>query len=200
MKKIKLFILFCFLSFLIISAFISCNAIEGDTRSASTLIIKLISDPDDTGKTVINSDVCVLDSETGQCTIYEDLASVEIQNMPLNPGTSGDDLSYYYDVTLKKYKVEFTRPDGKNTEGINVPHSFVGSINVTIPINSSVSFSFVIVPVRVKLEPPLTRLVGGEGEQVIETIANITFYGEDNAGNQMEVKGNIDVYFADWAD
>ncbi len=196
MKKIKIILLFVVLGSMILFYFNSCNAIENKTRSGSTLILDNLLDSEGT-KTVIDSDVCILNKETSSCSVQEDLATAEVRNVPLNPDA---DSSYYGDVIIKRYRVSFTRHDGKNKEGVDVPYTFVEDINVSVKVNTATKFSFVIVPVRAKLEPPLIRLVGGGNEDVIQTTAHVTFYAEDMAGHQMEIEGNIDVYFADWAD
>jgi len=40
----------------------------------------------------------------------------------------------------------------------------------------------------------------GGGALIISTIAEVTFYGHDQVGNQVSVTGTISVNFADWAD
>ncbi len=196
MKKIKIILLFILLGGMVLFYFTSCNAIENKTRSGSTLILDSLLDSKGE-KTVIDSDVCILDEKTNTCSFQEDLATATVRNVPLNPDA---DTSYYGDVIIKRYRVSFTRHDGKNKEGVDVPYTFVEDINVSVKINGTTKFSFVIVPVRAKLEPPLIRLVGLSNESVIQTTAHVTFYAEDMAGHQMELNGNIDVYFADWAD
>ncbi len=59
---------------------------------------------------------------------------------------------------------------------------------------------FALVPVQRKLEAPLLALRNHGGAMAIMTIANVTFYGYDQAGNAVSVTGSISVNFADWAD
>jgi hypothetical protein len=196
-KNIKLIVFFIFVVGVSSFIFTSCNVLENKTQSGSTLILDSIQSSKNS-KEVIDSDVCILvDKSTNKCSLFEDLAKATVRNVPLNPKAK---TSYYGDVIIKKYRVSFTRHDGKNTEGVDVPYTFVENLNVSIKIKGTTTFSFVIVPIRAKMEPPLTRLVNIENEKVIQTTANITFYAEDMAGHQMELKGSIDVYFANWAD
>ena len=51
-----------------------------------------------------------------------------------------------------------------------------------------------------KLEAPLLALRDLGGRIEIATIADITFYGRDLAGNEVAVTGSISVNFADFAD
>ena len=51
-----------------------------------------------------------------------------------------------------------------------------------------------------KLEPPLISLRGLGGQIIINTIAEITFYGTDQTGAEVSALGTIGINFADWAD
>ncbi len=51
-----------------------------------------------------------------------------------------------------------------------------------------------------KLEQPLRSLANFGGRLFISTIAEITFYGADQVGNDVQVKGTISVSFSDYAD
>jgi hypothetical protein len=101
-------------------------------------------------------------------------------------------------ITLSRYRVTFTRADGRNTPGVDVPYGFDGAISQTI--SGSGTVSFVIVRATSKSEAPLVALVGNGGAQYIATIAHVTFYGTDAAGNTVSVSGQISVSFADWGD
>ena len=50
---------------------------------------------------------------------------------------------------------------------------------------------------QAKLEQPLRSLAGFGGRIFISTIAEITFYGSDLAGNDMQATGTISVSFGD---
>ncbi len=47
---------------------------------------------------------------------------------------------------------------------------------------------------------PLLPLAGVGGAKTISTIAEVTFYGTDQAGHEVTVTGQIGVNFADWGD
>jgi hypothetical protein len=59
---------------------------------------------------------------------------------------------------------------------------------------------FEIVRHQAKLEPPLRSLAGFGGRLFISTLADVTFYGQDLAGNEIQVTGTMNVSFADYAD
>jgi hypothetical protein len=102
-------------------------------------------------------------------------------------------------ITVNRYHVDFVRSDGRNTPGVDVPYSVDGAVTGTIN-TSATSLVFSIVPVQRKLEAPLLALRNQGGAIAIMTIANVTFYGYDQAGNAVSVTGSISVNFADWVD
>ena len=59
---------------------------------------------------------------------------------------------------------------------------------------------FTLVRVQAKQEAPLKALVGNGGAIAISTIAEVTFYGTDQAGRPVSVTGQISVDFNDWGD
>jgi len=103
-------------------------------------------------------------------------------------------------VTLTRYHVDFRRTDGRNTPGVDVPFGFDGGLGVTIQPGGTAAVSISLVRHQAKLEPPLKNLAGGGGQVFISTIAEVTFYGRDQNGNEVAVTGRIDVQFADFAD
>lgn len=101
-------------------------------------------------------------------------------------------------ITVNRYHVDFVRSDGRATPGVDVPYSFDGAFTATV--SGPVTVPFVLVRVQAKLEAPLMGLRNLSSAIVISTIARVTFYGQDQAGNPVSVTGQISVNFADWAD
>ena len=102
-------------------------------------------------------------------------------------------------ITATRYHVQFVRSDGRNTPGVDVPYAFDGAATITVNGGGGQA-TFVLVRAQSKLEAPLKNLRGLGGAIVISTLAQVTFYGQDQAGNAVSVTGNISVNFADWAD
>jgi hypothetical protein len=102
-------------------------------------------------------------------------------------------------ITITRYRVSYKRSDGRNTPGVDVPYAFDGAGTVTVT-DKDAELAFVLVRVQAKLEPPLRSLRELGGSMAISTIADITFYGRDQAGNEVSATGSISVNFADWAD
>ncbi len=149
------------------------------------------------------SDVQVLVDETVNGvtrkvpTIFNDTLTASIRANEKNPSATATPIN---SVTLTRYHVDFRRADGRNTPGVDVPFSFDGGLGVNIGPGSIVQVGIEIVRHQAKLEPPLRNLSGGGGQMFISTIAEVTFYGRDQNGNEVTVTGRIDVQFGDFAD
>lgn len=187
----------------------SCGDVVRTGRSPGFIIINSIeaasgATPAAFG-TILFSDVETLVSRTigGQQvrvpTVFSDPArasfSVAMRD-PTNPNAPTPINS----ITLTRYRVQFIRADGRNTPGVDVPHGFDGAFTVTIPANGDASAGFDIVRHTMKQEPPLANLRGSGGLNQIATIALITFYGQDQAGNEVSAAGQMTVHFADFGD
>jgi len=185
----------------------SCGTVVRQGRGASYLIIDMLSaasgaTPGEFGN-VLQSDVITNVTVPGggvAPTILEDngqalfrLALKDI-GTPSGPTTNNE-------ITITSYRVTFTRADGRNTPGVDVPYPFDGATTATVKVGGvQTTLQFVIVRAQAKLEAPLAALRGMGGAVIISTIAEVTFYGHDQVGNQVNVTGTISVNFADWAD
>jgi hypothetical protein len=101
-------------------------------------------------------------------------------------------------VTITRYHVSFRRADGRNTAGVDVPYGFDGATTGTISANGTLTIGFALVRNTAKQESPLVQLISSPN--VISAIADVTFYGHDQVGNQMNQTGSIDVAFANFGD
>ena len=134
-------------------------------------------------------------------SVFEDLGQVTLRISMKDPGTTDAPTtpSPTNEITVDRYHVAYVRADGRITQGVDVPYAFDGATTGTITASGS-TLTFVLVRAQAKLEAPLMALAGGGGSVVISTIAQVTFYGRDQAGNDASVTGQISVNFADWAD
>jgi len=183
----------------ILSAFLalySCNPIEDDSRSASMLLVDNVLGTDAEGKSgnFLQSDV-VLSSGS----IRSDSATATLRAETLDPdpllGTSP-----YNDIVVTRYLVSYTRTDGRNSPGIDVPYPFEGSMSTVVKAGSTASVSFVIVREVAKLEPPLIRLIDLGAEVVLACTAKVEFYGHDTTNRTVKATGYLTIYFANYAD
>ncbi len=185
------------LSILFLLIFNSCNVLENKTRSASVLVIESvvgISMPKKTEDTsALESDV-VINPPSGKCYyVIGDLAKVTFTAKLLSPTRTP---TFYNDIRVYRYRVRYIRTDGRNVEGVDVPYSYEGAMDVYVPVNGTVSWSFDIVRTTAKEESPLIELANTNN--AIEAIAIIDFYGEDMAGNKVTASGRLSVHFRDW--
>jgi hypothetical protein len=101
-------------------------------------------------------------------------------------------------VTLNRYHVEYRRSDGRNTQGVDIPYAFDSAFTVTVSAVGTTSATFDLVRHNAKQERPLVSLVcTASCPPMISTIADVTFYGRDQAGNDVSVTGSIGVTFGD---
>jgi len=131
--------------------------------------------------------------------VYNDLGQVRMRVLLKNP-TTPTGPSSLNSITVNRYHVEYRRSDGRNTPGVDVPYGFDGGATFTVQGDAPTTFAFDVVRNQAKLEPPLKTLVGAGGSVFVSTIAEITFYGRDQAGNEVQVSGTLQVNFGDWAD
>jgi hypothetical protein len=177
----------------------SCNPIEDDSRSDSVLLVVSITgtDLEDNDVDYLQSDVVMIDKDTGNATVAADDATVMLSAESLAPepwlGTS-----YFSDIFVTHYVVTYSRSDGKSQEGVDVPYSFDGSFTARVQIGSSTEINFIVVRAVSKLEPPLINLTAGRGEGELKTTARIDFYGNDTIGNKVKATGYLTIFFANY--
>jgi hypothetical protein len=135
----------------------------------------------------------------GVPTIFSDLGRVEFRVAAKNPGGLTEP-STLNAVTLSQYRVVFRRSDGRNTQGVDIPYAFDGGLTFTVPAAGTATGTFAIVRHQAKAEPPLSNMAGNGGAQLISTVAEITFYGRDQAGNDVVASGTMSVNFGDFGD
>lgn len=132
-------------------------------------------------------------TDSGQATFVLSMKDVGQQGNPTAPEPNNA-------VTLNRYHVEDERTDGRNAPGVDVPYPFDGGMTITVSGNDAATGAFEMVRLQAKKEAPLIQLAGDGGAIAINTIAHVTFYGKDVAGNDIQATGTISVNFADWGD
>jgi len=144
--------------------------------------------------TSLNSDVITLvPALTGPPTIFGDSGQASFKLQMKDTLNAPTDVN---SITLTQYHVKYIRSDGRNTQGVDVPFEFDGGMSFTVAGSGSVGFT--LVRNQAKTEAPLAALVTNAA--VISTVAEVTFYGHDQAGRSVTVTGRIDVNFANWGD
>jgi hypothetical protein len=175
----------------------SCNPVENKSESASMLIIDGIQGKDikGTAANYLQSDVY----KEKSFTVTADVASATLRTQTLDPkpmmGTSS-----YNDILVTRYTVSYSRTDGKNVPGVDVPYPFEGSLSALVKVSSTATVSFIVVREVAKLEPPLIGLANGAAEGVLQVTAQIDFYGHDMTNHNVKATGYLAIYFAQYAD
>jgi hypothetical protein len=190
----------------------ACGEVARTGRSPGYLVLDRLegasgAKPDEF-TTFLSSDVLTLVRKTVEGrevrvpTVFVDPGRVTLRVGLKNPGPSVSPTSPgpLNAITLTRFRVVYKRTDGRNTQGVDVPYAFDGGMTMTIPEDQSAVGFFELVRVIAKEEKPLNRLVANGGVEVFSTIADVTFYGRDQAGNEVSVTGSITVTFADFGD
>ena len=129
-------------------------------------------------------------------TIFNDVGSATILVDLKNPSIT--EPSTVNQVTFTRYRVEYIRADGRNHPGVDVPYPFDSAVTVTSGPGASGTAGFELVRHTAKTEAPLVALANNL--QFITTIARVTFYGRDHAGNDVTAVGQIGITFGNFGD
>jgi hypothetical protein len=181
-------------------ALVACNPIENETTSASMLIVDTILAEDMEGNlgNYLESDVLFEDPDEGITTIYADPGVATLTVRLLDPASLTGP-SHLNSVVIERYQVSYSRTDGRNTEGVDVPYAFEGGLTQTIGVDNSLDVSFTAVRAAAKAEPPLVDLHQGRDLGVITCIAKVVFYGKDLTGRVVKATGYLTIHFANYA-
>jgi hypothetical protein len=133
-------------------------------------------------------------------TIFSDLGRVRASLVLKDPGQPGvsNIPSPINQVTFTRYHVDYVRADGRNRPGVDVPFAFDGGLTFSVPKEGNSEAVFELVRHVAKTEAPLGTL--RNSDVVITTIAEITFFGHDQAGNAIRATGSITVAFGNFGD
>lgn len=189
----------------------SCGDVVRDGRSPVFLVIESLTATrgaasGGTASGFLMSDVLTYVTSPAPCsatspcpTIFNDTGSVSLKLSLKNiTGGLATSPSSNNEVTINRYRVDFRRADGRNTPGVDVPYGFDGGVTGTIIATGSLGLGFELVRHVAKQESPLVQLVNSPN--FISTIAEITFYGRDQVGNDISATGSITVDFGNFGD
>ncbi len=169
----------------LVAATVSCGDVVRQGSSPVFLVIDSLT------PTTLNSDVVTNGTASGDIgTVGLRLTLKDIgATSALSPTTNNE-------VTINRIHVEYTRADGHNTQGVDVPYAFDGAATATIAASGTVSLVFEVVRKVAKQESPLANL--RTSPNVITTITKVTFYGTDRTGNAISVTGQMQINFGDF--
>ena len=187
-----------------------CGDVVRQGRAPVQLVIMALTAasgaaPDDFGGTLRSDVVTVVEQtvngqQTEAPTTFNDQGEVTLALILKDPGQPGAPATptAINQVTVTRYRVVYRRTDGRNTPGLDVPFPFDSGVTFTVPAEGSVSAGFQIVRHSAKQEAPLAALVFNP--DIISTIAEVTFFGRDQAGNDVSATGSIGIDFGNFGD
>ena len=176
----------------LIAASSACGEFTREGRSPVVLVVDSLFVNDDQG--TLNSDVLTKGST------LNDMAEVQMRVILKDPGAPGVTVNptLLNAVTITRYRVEYRRTDGRSVQGVDVPYAFDSAMTITVPSDGTGTTTFQLVRHSAKEESPLRAL--SSNFDIISTIATVTFYGHDQAGNDISATALIGIDFADFAD
>jgi hypothetical protein len=191
-------------------ALASCTP-DWATQNSTPFILEIANVTDGAGQLPILSDV----SDEG--AIINDQALVTVNAFRKN-NTTLMATSPVEHIYLERYEVRYFRTDGRNTEGVDVPHRItgpLGNLRFHTPGPTGEGEVEQIVPITIvrhqaKLEPPLLNLrsflssdAGApnlSGAGVLTTVAEITIHGRTVQGGGLVAVGRAQVTFANFGE
>jgi hypothetical protein len=187
----------------------ACTEVEDNSESASLLTVSdVIGNPGGEGEddgVPLLSDTCDNPSDEPQdpafCSVFNDNASITFENdfLQIGPGAGVGGPSFLNDILVTQYRVDYIRPNNRNTPGIDVPFGIDGTMNIRVPVNGSAETTILVVRHVAKREPPLSALAL-EGEGVLTANAQMRFFGRDIAGRTVTTTGFLEIHFANFGE
>ena len=177
------------------SSFMVIDSLLG-IRGAATLGTPSATLTSDVITNVISPSPC---SATAPCpTVFADLGTAQIRVVMKDAGSESPTTATPINaITITRYHVRYIRSDGRNTPGVDVPFEFDGTVTATASTTPA-SVGFSLVRVQAKQEAPLVLLINSS--TVFTLLAQVTFYGADQAGNVSSVTGSIDINVGNFGD
>jgi hypothetical protein len=189
----------------LVAAGVSCGDVVRQGSSPVFLAIDLLQGvsgaPPSTASSTLSSDVITNRISPAPCTVDLPCPTIfgdggtatlraPLKDIGLAPTSNND-------VTINRVRVEYTRADGRNTQGVDVPFAFDTSVTGTIQAGGTLTLGFVLVREGAKEEAPLAQLRAGG---FISATATVTFFGVDRVGNAIQVTGRIQIDFRNFVD
>jgi hypothetical protein len=201
-----------FVTLVVCAGFASaCGEVARQGQSPVQVVVNSLqaasgAQPEDISGT-LRSDVITMVTTPPPCaaatpcaTTFDDMAEVTMSLTLKDPGTplSPSSPSALNQVTFSRYRVVYRRSDGRNTPGVDVPQPIDSALTFTVPNSGLITANFEIVRHTAKHEAPLAALAFNP--TIIATMAEISFYGRDQAGHDVQASANIGINFGNFGD
>jgi hypothetical protein len=196
----------------IVAASTSCGDVVRNSRAPAYLIINSLTGARGnttigTFTTTVISDVITNVITPAPCaadnpcpTIFGDPGQVALSLALKDAGTvtNATSPSAANAITITRYHVSYRRADGRNTQGVDVPYGFDGAATATVAGSAPTTFGFQLVRLAAKQETPLVQLKFNS--VFLTVLADVTFYGHDQVGNEVSIMGTIQIDFGNFGD
>jgi hypothetical protein len=195
-------------SALLAGAVVSCGDVARQGQGPVFLVVNLLQAKRGGGPSAalgnpLLSDVITNVTTPAPCTpaspcptIFNDLGEVTLAVTLKN--VLGTAPTTNNSVTIRRIHVSYRRADGRNIPGADVPFPFDSAATITIPGGGTGTLGFEIVRHVAKEESPLAQLASSP--VIITTIADVTFYGTDQVGNDINVTASMQIDFGNFGD
>jgi hypothetical protein len=194
-----------FASIVLVAATSACGDVIRDGRSPVYLVVNSVeAAPGHAPATFfsnLNSDVIRRVTTPSPCTetapclvVFNDLGRAKVSLASKDYLVAPTSNNF---VTINRYHINYRRADGRNTPGVDVPFAYDGATTVTVT-GDEATVGFEIVRIAAKKESPLAQLV--TNLNYITMIADVTFYGKDQVGNDVDAQGSISIVFGNFGD
>jgi hypothetical protein len=187
----------------VLAGSVSCGDVVRMGKSPSLIVVDQMqaasgAQPGNLGGFLLSDVQTIVDDNP---VIFNDIGQVTMHIIPKDVGTGQNSLAPtpWNSVTINRYRISYIRADGRNTLGVDVPFPIEGAVTATVTATPT-TVPFEIVRHQQKLDQPLRSLASFGGRLFISTIAEVTFYGADQVGNEVQAKATINVSFSDYAD
>jgi hypothetical protein len=173
----------------------SCTAGHA-TQDNAPVILRIVSI---NGGGPLISDV----SEAGVVTA--NIVEVTVAVRAKNPGVVTPQVNMA--VFMQRYEVVYTRSDGRNVPGVDVPFAISGPLSGVVDVADSgqtLALPVEVVRIQQKLEPPLRNLRGpvpdslGGSAIALTVVATVTVYGSTTVGQVVSDTAQLQIDFADF--
>ena len=166
-----------------------CSPVANDNESAVTLHANFGKGPGQVGIVGVTSDV-VDDVGASQFDSYD----LFVASVAKNPNAILSDL---YVVEYKGYAVSFSRPDGRNEPGVDVPFGFTRAIGGSIEPGGVSELNIIFITPEMKVAPPLRNLFFSANQRIYATL-HVTIFGRDRVENDVAASAALPITFADF--
>lgn len=183
---------------LLAAAASSCGDVVRQGEGSSYLIVQQMeaasgAEPEEFGGVLFSDTLTVVEDVP---TVFGDLGRVLLRLGMKDPAMAAAPSQANW-ITVNRYRVRYIRSDGRNTPGVDVPYGFDGALTLTVG-DADASGVFEVVRHTAKFEAPLAALT--QSGIIIATMAEITFYGQDQTGREVSAVARMTVNFGNFAD